>query len=728
MHFRPNEIQCLLPFCATLVAGACGTAWALPQGGQIGNGTGNISAPPGNAMVVTQVSPKLVINWASFGVDVVDSLTFNQPSRSAIVLNRVTGQAPSEILGSMTANGQVFVTNPNGIYFGQNARVNVGGLVAATGQLSDADFAAGRYRFTGIASGAGSGVRINNQGFLTASDQGYIALLGPQVINQGVITARLGTALLAAGNQVTLQFEDGSLIGYNIDTGALEALAENRTLIKADGGRVFMGAKAAEGLARAVVNNDGIIEALTVDSRKGVISLRSDGQTSQVSGNGKLDASATDNGDGGSIQTSAAQILPGNGATVTAGSAFGTPGSWVIEGATSLTASSTLGATVIPESLKTTNVTVSTAGQAGTASGDLIVEGALSFSPDLGRNTTLTLRADHDIRLQGASITPAAAERPGDLVLKSGASLPGAAVLFDPASRVVGKAVTLYTTPPSYAVPTDYSPFVSAQNLTTWLWLSNLADLQAVNTNPASLAQNYALSRSIDASDSAVMNGGAGFLPIGSVSTPFSGNFDGNGFTIFNLTINRPEPTTAQAIGLFGNVKGPSGTLISNLGLSNANITGATLGTGALAGDLDTTGVVNSHVLANSTVTGNQYTGGLVGNLKGNIERSYSEATVKGVDYTGGLAGNASGNLDQTYSTGPVTGNQVLGGLVGQYLGGPLAPAGIRNSYSTSTVAGNAFVGGLIGLNDGTVDNVYSASTLLTGNFFVGGLIGRQNQ
>src|SRR6185437_14995562 len=110
-------------------------------------------------------------------------------------LNRVLGADPSIIMGNLSSNGKVFLVNPNGILFGPGAQVNVAGLVASTLNISDANFMAGQYKF----SGAGGGV-VLNRGSINAADGGYVALLGASVGNQGVITAKFGTVALAAGN------------------------------------------------------------------------------------------------------------------------------------------------------------------------------------------------------------------------------------------------------------------------------------------------------------------------------------------------------------------------------------------------------------------------------------------------------------------------------------------------------------------------------------------------
>ncbi|WP_160280003.1 beta strand repeat-containing protein [Methylotenera sp. G11] len=251
------------------------------EGGVIVGGQGAIV----NSNLVVQDSARLAINAAAFGVQAGETFVLKQNFDTDIALIRVLGQDPSSILGNIHAKGQLFISNPNGVLFGSHAQVNVGGLVATTLGLDVADFMAGRYVFSNP-GGAGS---VVNQGRLTAAQSGYIALLAPEVRNEGVISASLGTVLLAAGDKVTLNLDDGSLFGYTIDQGAINALAENRQLIQADGGQVFMGARAADAITTAAVNNTGIVRARTVKNNAGVIRLSGD---AVVSNTGTLDASA----------------------------------------------------------------------------------------------------------------------------------------------------------------------------------------------------------------------------------------------------------------------------------------------------------------------------------------------------------------------------------------------------------------------------------------------------
>ncbi|MFI4940870.1 MAG: filamentous hemagglutinin N-terminal domain-containing protein, partial [Burkholderiales bacterium] len=311
---------------AALMGGAAGT-YALPVGGQVSSGSGAM-AQNGTTLTVNQSSQNLSLNWQSFNIAGNETVNFMQPNASAIALNRVLGSDPSAIYGKLNANGQVFLINPNGILFGQGAQVNVGGLVASTLNLSDADFMAGKRAFTG--GGSADSAAVTNLGNIAANG-GYIAFLGGKVSNQGTLQANLGTVALAAGNQTTLDFAGDKLIKVQVDQGALNALAENGQLIQADGGTVILTAKAANSLVSAVVNNTGLIRAQTLTNHDGVISLLGDMQSGQVKVGGTLDASAPNGGNGGFIETSAAQVNVANDAKVTTAASMGLAGTWLID-------------------------------------------------------------------------------------------------------------------------------------------------------------------------------------------------------------------------------------------------------------------------------------------------------------------------------------------------------------------------------------------------------------
>jgi filamentous hemagglutinin family protein len=288
--------------CAAVVAGLSLALNALalapgelPSGGQLSAGQARIQAA-GTTMTVHQDTAKVAIDWQSFNIGNQAAVSFNQPAASAIALNRVLGQDASQIMGRLTSNGQVFLLNPNGVLFGSTAQVNVGGMVASTLGMSNDDLMAGNHRFSGSSTAA-----VTNQGRITAGDGGYVALLATQAKNEGVIQARMGHVALAAGSDVTLNLNNGSLLGLTVHQGAVSALAQNSHLIQAEGGKVLMTAQAADRLVSAVVNNSGIIEARGVRAEDGVIRLVGDSSAGIVTNTGTLKA--------GTVQGQARSVL-----------------------------------------------------------------------------------------------------------------------------------------------------------------------------------------------------------------------------------------------------------------------------------------------------------------------------------------------------------------------------------------------------------------------------------
>ena len=144
-------------------------AYALPAGGTVVGGSGTVQTSGAN-MTVTQNTERLAMTWQQFNIAASESVKFNQPSASSVVLNRVVGSDASAIYGKLSANGQVIVTNPNGIIFGPTAQVDVGGLVASSLHISDADFMNGRYVFTKTGSNIGE---VINRGNIRAADGGF---------------------------------------------------------------------------------------------------------------------------------------------------------------------------------------------------------------------------------------------------------------------------------------------------------------------------------------------------------------------------------------------------------------------------------------------------------------------------------------------------------------------------------------------------------------------------
>lgn len=180
-----------------LAALHAGVAWALPVGPQVAAGSASLSQS-GKTLSITN-TPGAILNWQGFSIDAGETVRFLQQSAQSAVLNRVIGQNPSSILGSLQSNGRVFLINPNGIVFGAGARIDVAGLVASSLDMRDADFLAGRHSYSGGGLGG-----VSNQGSINVGNGAAVYLIGPSVENRGTITAPGGDIVLAAGQSVTI--------------------------------------------------------------------------------------------------------------------------------------------------------------------------------------------------------------------------------------------------------------------------------------------------------------------------------------------------------------------------------------------------------------------------------------------------------------------------------------------------------------------------------------------
>ncbi|SAK78097.1 filamentous hemagglutinin outer membrane protein [Caballeronia hypogeia] len=404
---RANIASPALRLCTvTLLGAACAPAQAGPWGARVVGGSGSVSSAGGNT-TIQQNTGRLAIDWNSFSTRPGESVTFNQPGANAIALNRVVGPFPSALFGRLSANGQVFIVNPNGVIFGPGAQVNVGGLLASTLNLSTNDFMSGHYTFADDGSRHGwhrhheDGAAVVNLGTIKSAPGGYVALIGARAINAGTIDSPGGFAALAAGERIAVTLGDHSMIGLSVEQGALHALAANHGLIQADSGQAWLSASAEDSLFANVVNNTGIIRARSAVSQNGVIRLVADGGIAQVGG--VLDASAPDGGNGGTIETAGTQVRVAGDARVTTAAASGQTGTWrIASDFVSLVGAGdrfgrrfgTIQGTTLSRALESTNVTISAAAPSGFPPfGFVLIDGPLAWS---GGNT-LSLAAPRGV-------------------------------------------------------------------------------------------------------------------------------------------------------------------------------------------------------------------------------------------------------------------------------------------------------------------------------------------
>jgi filamentous hemagglutinin family protein len=268
--------------------GASSAALAGPQDGIVVQGSASINTS-GNSTQITQSSGRAIIDWGSFSISPTEIVNFLQPGSTSITLNRVTGGETSIISGALTANGNIFLLNSAGILFGSGSRVNVGGLIATTSQLSNQDFMAGKFNFTASPT-AGS---VENYGTISIRDGGAAALVAPSVRNDGIIVAHMGRVTLAGTDVFTVDLVGDNLINFALPGGQSAATASGKSALVTNGGNLAMTAGAVSNVLDGITNVAGYSPATSASqSASGNIVL----SAGRVTDNGTIDVSGAQGG------------------------------------------------------------------------------------------------------------------------------------------------------------------------------------------------------------------------------------------------------------------------------------------------------------------------------------------------------------------------------------------------------------------------------------------------
>ncbi|MEX3789530.1 beta strand repeat-containing protein [Paraburkholderia sp. BR14374] len=678
-------------------------AGVLPQGGQYVAGAGTISGQ-GNALLVTQPgSTRGVIDWNSFSIGAQNRVTFD--NGSGATLNRVTGGSPSAILGRLSATGSLYVINTQGVVVGPSGVVTTGGrFVASTLDADNCAFMDGG----ALTLWGNSNASVINLGKISSSGADVFLIARGAVVNGGTIKAPDGTAELAAGEQVLLQDSTSSKQVF-VQTGS-EGTVVNSGRIRA----AQISLQAADGNVFALAGGGARIRATGTANRDGHVWLVADG--GRVEQAGVVTATNAD-GSGGTVDTDAAQLAFDAKAAVRAGEwNLSTPAFTIDQSA----------ARALRRSLNAgTSVDVATTGAMG-ATGDIDVASNLSWRGP----ASLTLAAYRNVSVDsGATIANNGA---GNLNLRADASGidNGGSVTNNGTldwSKSAGALSAFYDMNGSYIAGTQLSnpawtppPFSGlVTQITAYKLVNSLTDLTNVAND---LTGNYALGRNIDASATS----STPFVAIGTVFTPFMGQFDGQGNTIGSLTVAQVVASEfSRLMGMFG-VIGPPG-VVRNLDISGTASTTplqmAVVYMGLLAGinngtvvRVNTSGTVRTVAFSNAVDF--SIAGGLVGTNAGSILRSSSSAAVSTGGGLGGLVGTNSGLISQSFATGPVDSSGYIaeggGGLVGGNSGT------ISQSYATGSTSLPFFCRGAAGTPCGGAALVVINSGTITQSFATG--------
>ena len=760
---------------------------ANPTGGAVANGTATIAGQGSSAVTITQASNTAIINWQTFSIGSGELTKFIQPSSTSAALNRVLGGQTSFINGTLSANGQVYLINGNGIVVGPGGVITTAGFTASTRDISDTDFMSGNLHFVGGGDGG-----VTNLGTITALG-GDVVLLGKTVNNKGTINAS-GMAGLVAGDDILLaqQNADGSTITVNpvrepsAPTGKQKVGVTNSGTITATTAEL----KAANGNIYALaIQNEGIVRATTVTQQGGHIYLTADSGT--IVNSGTLDASATaakghggtvlvksasgkvvhsgkilarggQGGAGGQVEISGGQVAITGMVDTTA--TEGTTGNLlldpasidVITGGGTDPAASTVDPVTVDSLLNSTGLTLQAQNNI-TISNDVTWDSGNNFAlvtttPGSTININAAITNTHV--LTGSLILDAAAATDvistslagtinvPNFILQRGAWVQLVNVGGNggnlPQTLVNG---TLTNVLPGFTATNDFEiddgTFLRADSgngSTVYYGLEDIYGLQGVE---GFLHSNFTLNgntiygsqQELNGSvgfDTATWNSGEGFLPIGSESAPYQGEFS-NG-TIAGITVNQGGESTN--VGIFG-VIGTQG-YIENIAVRNSSVTGGT-NVGGLVGEnygtLDFCSNYGTIFDDNQTslVQGSDEVGGLVGlnTSQGTIQYGQTYGAVSGDSEVGGVAGENDNSIYSVQGYAAVTGANYVGGVAGYN-----STAGTidLSTFSGTVQPGEVEsydLGGIAGENDGSITTSHTfPGASVTGDIDVGGLVG----
>ena len=710
---------------------------ANPTGGVLANGSASIAGQGTPSVLINQSSDRAIINWQTFSIDSGELTKFVQPSSTSAALNRVLGGQTSYINGTLSANGQIFLLNGNGIVVGPGGVINTAGFTGSTRDIADSDFMSNHLHFVGSSDGG-----VKNLGTISALG-GDVVLIGKTVENRGTIQAD-GTAALVAGDDVLLAQKnaDGSTVTVNPvsspGTATTKVGVRNTGTIEASSAEL----KAANGNIYALaIQNEGLVQATTVTQQGGHIYLTTDDGT--IVNSGTLDASATAaGGTGGTIlvKSTAGKVVH-SGSILARGGSGGRGGSAEVSapvvdytGTVDLRAPGGKSGTLL---LDPDNLIVNASGTGTAPDTSYISNGSVDNALSggdfiLNTNDNLAVNAEIDW-YTGSNLTLSTNNAGSTIAINAPINGTSGSLTIDTAG-----SGDLITSTLSGAVTVNNFYLQSGE----WFQLVNdgtgnngdIPQTYDIQGNPLGTLPVFNVTGDFEIGNSASFlraNGGNGTTAYYGLVDVFglqgmngflNSNFTLNGGTIDASVTSNWNPVTVnnatvdQGFAPIGsNSEGGFQGALTNGSINNLTINRSS------STDVGLISSLNS----NGTLDGN---GNLAEGLVKNLQLNY--ATIQGQDGVGGVVGYNSGALDAvSVFDSTITGTTGVGGLAGYQGGGYLDDNGdqIHTNSSQdgySTITGQSYIGGLVGRNRGQIDGVSVYNTTVTGNSYVGGVVG----
>lgn len=736
-------------FAAVLLFFSADAAVAFPTGPQVVNGQVGFS-PQGSTLTITN-SPGSIINWQSFSIGAGEAVRFLQQSSASSVLNRVVGQDASLIMGLLQSNGMVFLVNPNGIFIGPGARIDVNGFIASTLGLSDQDFLAGKYNFTAGASAAA----IQNQGTISTPAGGKVYLIAPNVENSGLIYSPGGDVMLAAGQSVQMvdslcsdiavvvsapadtALNLGQILAGSGKAGIYGGLIHQNGLVSADSAAAGEGGRIVFRATNGVTLGAGSVTTAN-GAGGGQIEIRSEDGTTAVSGT--VTATGTD-GKGGDVAILGDHVEIDGAALVDASGAGG--------GGTVLVGGDFQGANAAIPNAETTyvgNGVVIRADALASGDGGKVVvwaDDTTSFygfisarggegggnggSVEVSGRQTLVYRGLTDVRAPLGTTGTLLLDPTNYFIMPVGGDITGA----DLGAQLELANVTIQTA----GLGADMG-YISVEDTVTWasanrLTLSAHSDVVVkdviTNTGGGSLVLRADSNGDGTGDVSFDILGHANMTGGGRVSIYYNPPAGYGTPTDYSAYVTGVTPMAYMLVNTVTDLQNINNNLAGYYALGTDIDASATTGWNAGAGFLPLGD--DSLIPAQSfqgifdglghTITGlfiNRSTSNYISLFGGCTETAVirnvgmENVNITGQNQVAGLVAHTGGSIDNCYVTGSVTSTGITtGGLVA------LTTGSVTNCYSLANVTGTIYVGGLIGsvyYATGTVTNSYAAGVI----------------
>lgn len=619
-----------------------GSNWVLaaPQGGQVLSGEASISqAIVGGQRVTTinQSSSKATLSWQSFSIANGESVRFIQPSANSVTVNRISAPNGSKILGKLSANGQVWLINPAGVYFGSGAQINVGGLIASSVNIPDHT---DPLKIRGPLPFSDSASSVTNEGQITTASGGYVALLGANVSSLGSITSPGGRILLLGEKNNGSVYLNGRLDTYSLVNNAAGFIETSAARVHID-----------EAARVSTRNADGSSGTWLIDPTDFTISSGSGSSTTSSIGASTLSTS---------LDSSSVSIATDN----TSGS---DSGHIYVNSAVSWSAATQLTLSAYNDIYINAPITSShSSGKLSLLYGQGSTSGTISgVAADYHVNAPVTLAAGANFFTQLGSNTVNLKSYQVITSLGSQGSTTG--------TDLQGMNGDLTA---NYALGAD----IDASNTTIWSTNANYKGFTKIGNNTTT-ADYYSGSF---AGLGHVISDLYLYRPLVGVSGLFAVlSSDGvvRDTGLVNMAI-----TTNSSGGLVGrNYGAVKNSFTTGSITSQAGFVGGLVGENSNDSDLGTGSITNSYSTASVTALTDIPAGGLVGYNRSTVTNSYAAGAVSGTaGYTGGLfgaltdIGSVSNSVWNTNTSGQSTG-------YGSYSNGSGTVTGLSTSEMTSS-------------------------------------------